>query len=119
MANLVDVRRKKDAPKRFLSLLRQSEGASVVEVLLSVGLLDVGLLALLSMLAYGFVSVATGGNVSQSTADARLTMESVSQQVGKAPVCPTAPPAGTTCSVELVSDARLPNGHPNRLWRVT
>lgn len=56
------------------------EGMTLIEVMLAVTFLAVALVALLSMLAQGSVSVAAGGGQSKATAFARQMMEQLKNQ---------------------------------------
>ncbi len=55
-------------------------GMTLIEVMLAVSFLAVSLVALLSMLAQGSISVGAGGSQSKATAFARQTMEQLRNQ---------------------------------------
>ena len=90
-------------------------GMSLIEVLLAVAFLAVALVALLSMLTQGSVSVVAGGGQSKATAYARQMMEQLrNQPFTTGPVNSTdTPEAGITRAWSVVQTGATVA--PNRL----
>jgi len=96
--------------------LRDSQaGMTLVEVLLAVAFLGLSLVALLSLLTQGSISVGAGGSQSKATAFARQMMEQLKNQ----PFVPgptngaDTPEAGITRSWSIAPTG--PSPAPNRL----
>jgi type II secretory pathway pseudopilin PulG len=99
----------------MLRRLGGQSGMTLIEVMLAVTFLAVSLVALLSMLAQGSVSVGVGGSQSKATAFARQRMEQLRNQ----PFVPgpvngaDAPEPGITRSWSIAPTG--PSVPPNRL----
>ena len=91
------------------------EGMTLVEVVLAVTFLGVSLVALLSMLTHGSISVVAGGGQSKATAYARQMMEQLrNQPFTPGPVSATdTPEAGITRAWSVVQTGAT--AAPNRL----
>ena len=90
-------------------------GMTLIEVMLAVTFLAVSLVALVSMLTHGSISVAAGGSQSKATAYARQMMEQLKNQpfiAGPAGGA-DAPEAGVTRSWTIAPAGVT--GAPNRL----
>ena len=95
--------------------LGDQTGMTLMEVLLAVTFLGIALVALLSMLTQGSVSVVAGGGQSKATAYARQMMEQLKNQpfVAGPSAGTDSPEAGVTRSWTITPTGATPA--PNRL----
>ena len=95
--------------------LGDQAGMTLMEVLLAVTFLGIALVALLSMLTQGSVSVVAGGGQSKATAYARQMMEQLKNQpfVAGPSTGTDSPEAGITRSWTITPTGATPA--PNRL----
>ena len=104
---------------------------TLIEVLVAMSIITIALLALLSMLSSGSLSVAAGGGESKATAYARQQVEQLRNQLLCAPF--TGPANPPPCFPTNGADTTVPDGFartwtitpsgatvaPNRLWNIT